>query len=282
MRRSRERADGGRGAAARHARPGRGAGASSATRPSRATSSQEAFARTLQRPRPRARDVARRLVTTSPDVSISTGLGGWINRRGVFAPTDEADATSSEQGTPLRWEPSPRGQHLELGISEMNLFLLLGQLGLSYELQDVQLLPDRHGLRPVRLPRARRADLRHVHRRALRGRRHARRASRCRARAARTRARSRLDRARSCPASPTGSPATPLEVEWVLLESRPAHGRPRGRARRRTCGSRRRRSTRRRSWSGWRRWAATRRARPCCPAPTGSPGRRAGSSAGAW
>ena len=107
--------------------------------PSRTTSSQEAFARTLQ-DLAKVEPLARHVVTTSPDVSISTGLGGWINRRGVFAPTDEP-IYEQEQGTPLRWEPSPRGQHLELGISEMNLFLLLGQLGLAYELQDVQLLP---------------------------------------------------------------------------------------------------------------------------------------------
>jgi len=106
---------------------------------SRPTSSQEAFARTLQDLH-KLEAIAPHVVTTSPDVSISTGLGGWINRRGVFAPIDEP-VYEHEEGTPLRWEPSPRGQHLELGISEMNLFLLLGQLGLAYELQDVQLLP---------------------------------------------------------------------------------------------------------------------------------------------
>ena len=41
----------------------------------------------------------------------------------------------------LRWVESPRGQHLELGISEMNLFLLLGQLGLSWDLSGQPLLP---------------------------------------------------------------------------------------------------------------------------------------------
>jgi pyruvate dehydrogenase E1 component len=105
----------------------------------RTTSSQEAFARTLQ-DLAKIEPLARHVVTTSPDVSISTGLGGWINRRGVFAPTEER-VYEQEQSTPLRWEPSPTGQHLELGISEMNLFLLLGQLGMAYELQDVQLLP---------------------------------------------------------------------------------------------------------------------------------------------
>jgi pyruvate dehydrogenase E1 component len=84
--------------------------------------------------------LAERLVTTSPDVSISTNLGGWINRVGVFAVESNS---SGEEETPrlLRWQPSPEGQHVELGIGEMNLFLLLGQLGLSEELFDECLVP---------------------------------------------------------------------------------------------------------------------------------------------
>ena len=39
------------------------------------------------------------------------------------------------------WAESPTGQHIELGISEMNLFLLLGQLGLAWDLSDQPLLP---------------------------------------------------------------------------------------------------------------------------------------------
>ena len=107
--------------------------------PLRATSSQEAFARTLV-DLSRYDEVAQHMVTTSPDVSISTGLGGFINRKGVFAPEIERDF-EPEEGAPLVWRPSPQGQHLELGISEMNLFGLLGQLGLGPELHDVQLLP---------------------------------------------------------------------------------------------------------------------------------------------
>jgi pyruvate dehydrogenase E1 component len=107
--------------------------------PQRDTTSQEAFARALV-DLSRYDDVAKHLVTTSPDVSISTGLGGWINKRGVFAPTTEV-VYESDEASPLRWTPGPDGQHIELGISEMNLFLLLGQLGLAAELHDTQLLP---------------------------------------------------------------------------------------------------------------------------------------------
>jgi pyruvate dehydrogenase E1 component len=101
-------------------------------------STQEAFGRVLTR----LGDVpglAERIVTTAPDVSISTNLGGWINKTGVFWPTERDDHGGAERL--LKWAPSPTGRHIELGISEMNLFMLLGQLGLSHEHHGQQLLP---------------------------------------------------------------------------------------------------------------------------------------------
>lgn len=80
-----------------------------------------------------------RLVTASPDVSISTNLGGWINSIGVFSHKQAPDFFDADRL--LRWSPNKMGQHIELGISEMNLFLLLGQLGLSYELHGEALIP---------------------------------------------------------------------------------------------------------------------------------------------
>ena len=79
-------------------------------------------------------------MTASPDVTISTNLGGWVNRVGVW---DERPYQAPPTAVPriLRWEPGPSGQHIELGISEMNLFMLLGQLGLSQELNGELLLP---------------------------------------------------------------------------------------------------------------------------------------------
>src|SRR5205823_7064317 len=81
-----------------------------------------------------------RIVTASPGGAVSTNPGSWINRRGVFPP-QEAPVYAGEGPRLLRWEPGPRGQHIELGISEMNLFTLLGQLGLSHELNGELLLP---------------------------------------------------------------------------------------------------------------------------------------------
>ena len=102
----------------------------------RGASTQEAFGRVLS-DLSREPDVASRLVTTAPDVAVSTNLGGWINRVGIYGSEDE----QSVEGDALRWRVTPTGQHIELGISEMNLFLLLSQLGLSYEHSGHLLVP---------------------------------------------------------------------------------------------------------------------------------------------
>ena len=84
--------------------------------------------------------LAERVVTISPDVSVSTNLGGWINKVGVFGPAEEPYYEGPEASA-LSWRVSPSGRHIELGISEMNLFLALGQLGLTRELFGEQLFP---------------------------------------------------------------------------------------------------------------------------------------------
>ena len=104
----------------------------------RPVSTQDAFGRVLVRLAD-VDGVAGRLVTTSPDVAISTNLGGWINKVGVFSPEHRPDYSATE--TLLRWKPGPEGQHIELGISEMNLFMLLGQLGLAHDHHGEMLLP---------------------------------------------------------------------------------------------------------------------------------------------
>jgi pyruvate dehydrogenase E1 component len=107
-------------------------------RPPASVSSQEAFGRLLTAI---GRDdtLARRVVTLSPDVSVSTNLGGWINKVGVFRPEEERDWFGDTQA--LRWRQSPTGRHIELGLSEMNLFGLLAQLGLAHEHHGEVLLP---------------------------------------------------------------------------------------------------------------------------------------------
>jgi pyruvate dehydrogenase E1 component len=85
---------------------------------------------------------AERLVTTSPDVTVSTNLGSWVNRRGLFAREALADTFKDERiPSTFEWAFSPQGQHIELGIAEMNLFILLSALGLSHEINGERLLP---------------------------------------------------------------------------------------------------------------------------------------------
>jgi pyruvate dehydrogenase E1 component len=83
-----------------------------------------------------------RIVTTSPDVTVSTNLGAWVNRRGLFAQQALADTFKSERiPSTFHWEFSASGQHIELGIAEMNLFILLSALGLSHSINGERLLP---------------------------------------------------------------------------------------------------------------------------------------------
>nr|WIE91293.1 transketolase [Mesorhizobium sp. WSM4875] len=87
-------------------------------------------------------DFARRVVTTSPDVTVSTNLGAWVNRRGLFARSEMADLFRKERiPSTFNWDFSPKGQHIELGIAEMNLFIMLSALGLSHSIFGERLLP---------------------------------------------------------------------------------------------------------------------------------------------
>ena len=104
--------------------------------PARPISTQEAFGRVLVE-LSRIDTVAPYLVTTAPDVATSTNLAGFINRMGVFSP--ELQRTWSTDDA-LQWKEGPSGHHIPLGISEMNLFLLLGQLGLAWDLSSQPLL----------------------------------------------------------------------------------------------------------------------------------------------
>jgi len=105
-------------------------------------STQEAFGRILTNLGKERSELAARLVTSSPDVTVSTNLGGWVNQRGLFHRETRADFFRQEKvASALKWEMGPAGQHIELGIAENNLFLLLAELGLAEELFGARLLP---------------------------------------------------------------------------------------------------------------------------------------------
>ena len=86
--------------------------------------------------------LAEHIVTTSPDVTVSTNLGPWVNRRGIFDRHTRNDVfRDAKLASAQRWGMSPTGQHVELGIAEQNLFLLLGAAGLTPAMTGARLLP---------------------------------------------------------------------------------------------------------------------------------------------
>ena len=108
----------------------------------RSQSTQEGFGRLLADIARRHPALADHIVTTSPDVTVSTNLGGWVNRRGVYAHSRHSDAFRQERTLSAQdWTMGPRGQHLELGIAENNLFILLAAFGLTGPLFGARLLP---------------------------------------------------------------------------------------------------------------------------------------------
>jgi len=103
-------------------------------------STQDAFGRMLLELDRTSPESAGRIVTTSADVATSTGLSSWINRASVWARQKDPDYLGFGERL-LKWIPTPEGRHIELGLSEMNMFLLLSQLGLSDRTSGKRLIP---------------------------------------------------------------------------------------------------------------------------------------------
>ena len=106
-----------------------------------ALSTQQIFGRILTAIARELPEVARRIVTVSPDVASSTNLGGWINKMEVWSRSEKEFLPQEAEPGVLTWKETSTGQHLELGISEINLFMALGQLGLSQETNGNLLFP---------------------------------------------------------------------------------------------------------------------------------------------
>ncbi len=105
-------------------------------------STQDGFGRILNELGRGDSALAERIVTASPDVTVSTNLGPWVNRRGIFDRRDRKDVFREEKVVSAQsWAMSREGQHIELGIAENNLFLLLGALGLTDSLFGARLIP---------------------------------------------------------------------------------------------------------------------------------------------
>jgi pyruvate dehydrogenase E1 component len=105
-------------------------------------STQAAFGRILLDLAKAGGPLADRIVTTSPDVTVSTNLGGWVNQRGLFRRQELADVFAKAKiPSAQKWGARPAGQHVELGIAENNLFLMLAALGLAGDLFGERLFP---------------------------------------------------------------------------------------------------------------------------------------------
>ena len=105
-------------------------------------STQAAFGRILLDLAKSGAPLADRIVTTSPDVTVSTNLGAFVNQRGLFKRRDMADVFAKAKiPSAQKWSATNQGQHIELGIAESNLFLMLAALGLSGDLFGERLIP---------------------------------------------------------------------------------------------------------------------------------------------
>ena len=108
----------------------------------REISTQAAFGKILDELSKDDSELASRILTTSPDVTGTTGLGGFVNRRKLFAREAQSDAFIEHRiPSTAKWNFAPEGQHIELGIAEMNLFLLLGAAGLAHSLWGKRVIP---------------------------------------------------------------------------------------------------------------------------------------------
>jgi pyruvate dehydrogenase E1 component len=105
-------------------------------------STQAAFGRILLDLSRLGGPLADRIVTTSPDVTVSTNLGAWVNQRGLFRRGELADVFAAAKiPSAQKWTGHGAGQHIELGIAENNLFLVLAALGLAGDLFGTRLMP---------------------------------------------------------------------------------------------------------------------------------------------
>jgi len=105
-------------------------------------STQAAFGKILNDLARDDTEFAARIVTTSPDVTVSTNLGAFVNRRGLFRRSALGDVFKERKiASPQTWTGNKAGQHVELGIAENNLFLNLAAFGLSAPLFGERLFP---------------------------------------------------------------------------------------------------------------------------------------------
>lgn len=108
----------------------------------KSSNTQEVFGRILNEIGKSDSELSKRIVTFSPDVTVSTSLGGWVNQKQIYNRKKKTDVFHDEKVVSAqKWQVSPQGQHFELGIAENNLFLALGAAGLSKKMFGSSLIP---------------------------------------------------------------------------------------------------------------------------------------------
>ena len=109
--------------------------------PPAVSTTQAALGRALLDLTREAPEVAKRVVTVSPDVSSTTNLAGWLNKVGVWSPDERRNWFDDDRETIMHWREKPTGQHMELGIAETNLVGLIGELGATWSRWGQPLYP---------------------------------------------------------------------------------------------------------------------------------------------
>ncbi len=105
-------------------------------------STQAAFGRILLDLAKSGEPLADRIVTTAPDVTQTTNLGGFVNQRGLFRRQELQDVFQKAKiPSAQKWVQHAAGQHIELGIAENNFFILLASLGLAGPHFGTRLIP---------------------------------------------------------------------------------------------------------------------------------------------
>ena len=133
-------------------------------RPSRALASCSTSSRAATANWPRASS-PRRPTSRSRPISAPGSTAAACLRK-----AENADLFRQEKiPSTFNWDFSPKGQHIELGIAEMNLFILMSALGLSHADQRRAAAAGRHAVRSLHPARPRCAELCLLSGRALHG-----------------------------------------------------------------------------------------------------------------
>ena len=143
------RAPGARARSTRHdaaggARRRSGARTRARARPSRRSAASSSTSRAR---RPRSPSTSSPSRPTSPRRPTSAA-GSTRRRSGAVG--ERIDWFADDSDTLVRWRESDHGRHIELGIAEVNLVGLLGELGATWIARRAAAAAGRHDLRPVR------------------------------------------------------------------------------------------------------------------------------------